>query len=151
MQADGTPAVGLRDKPTLENIENAVILKLVPGGRFRVEKLFCPKTASVYIWGEHNIRNDLQRDAPLKGWKEIAEFLGQLCATTQHWAKAGMPVTREGRYVTASREQLARWVSKESGMQEPVHIARAGDRDLLTELKRGVTAAQNRRKIHRVK
>jgi hypothetical protein len=33
----------------------------------------------------------------LKGWQQIAKFLGQPVATAQRWAKSGMPVTREGR------------------------------------------------------
>ena len=58
----------------------------------------------------------------LKGWQQIAKFLGQPVATTQRWAKSGMPVTRQGRYVTAVPEELNRWLSRESGAQ-PIHIA----------------------------
>jgi len=38
----------------------------------------------------------------LKGWKEIASFLGQPVAVSQRWARSGMPMTREGRFMYAS-------------------------------------------------
>jgi phage terminase Nu1 subunit (DNA packaging protein) len=46
----------------------------------------------------------------LKGWTEIAEFLGQTVSVAQHWQRSGMPVTREGRFVSASPEELTAWV-----------------------------------------
>ncbi|MBV9609492.1 MAG: hypothetical protein JO187_08030 [Acidobacteria bacterium] len=92
-----------------------------------------------------------KKDHPLQGWKEISEFLGQSTATVQHWAKSGMPVSRQGRYVTASREELAGWLGRESGTRQPVHIATGDDIDMLADLKRGVAEARSRRKIHRVK
>src|SRR5579872_1526062 len=43
----------------------------------------------------------------LKGWQEIAAFLGQSVAVAQRWARSeGMPTERKGRYVFASREKL---------------------------------------------
>ncbi len=42
----------------------------------------------------------------LKGWQEIARFLGQPLSLARHWAKSGMPVTHEGRRVHASPEDL---------------------------------------------
>lgn len=89
-------------------------------------------------------------EPPLRGWSEIARYLGQPVATAQHWAKEGMPVHREGRYMTASVEELSDWVGRESGAGQPVHIA-GEDADLAAELRRGLKAARNRRKIHRVK
>jgi len=91
------------------------------------------------------------QDRVLTGWREIAEFLGQSQATVQRWAKSGMPVAKQGRYVTASAEELARWLGRESGTRKPVHIAAVGERDLLSDLKRGVAEARGRREIHRVK
>jgi phage terminase Nu1 subunit (DNA packaging protein) len=87
----------------------------------------------------------------LKGWKDIAEFLGQPVATAQRWAKSGMPVRRSGRYVVSSPEELSRWLGAESGSDEPVQIARTGTDDLLTALKRGLTNARKRRSLHRAK
>jgi hypothetical protein len=37
--------------------------------------------------------------APLKGWQQIAAFLGQPVSVAQRWAKTGMPVARQGRFV----------------------------------------------------
>jgi len=42
----------------------------------------------------------------LKGWKDIAQFLGQPSSTAQRWAKEGMPVERKGRMVEAQPEKL---------------------------------------------
>ena len=46
-----------------------------------------------------------------------------------------MPVKRQGRFVTASPEELNNWLGREAG--EPVHVA-AEDTDLSAELKRGL-------------
>ena len=72
----------------------------------------------------------------LKGWKEIAEFLGQPISVAQRWATTGMPVARQGRFVVATPEELNKWLGKESG--EPVHVA-TNDTDLSAELKRGLS------------
>jgi hypothetical protein len=72
----------------------------------------------------------------LKGWQQIAAFLGQPTSVAQRWAKSGMPITREGRSVHASPEQLNRWLGRESA-DEPFHIATESD-DLSSELKRGL-------------
>jgi hypothetical protein len=70
----------------------------------------------------------------LKGWQEIAGFLGQPTSVAQRWAKTGMPVTREGRFVTASPEALNQWLGRESGTG-PIHVA-TPQTDLSAELKR---------------
>ena len=74
----------------------------------------------------------------LKGWGEIAEFLGQTVSVAQRWQKSGMPVTREGRSVYASPEELTAWVGTERGQKEPIHIASEGE-DLLADLKQGLS------------
>ena len=74
----------------------------------------------------------------LKGWGEIAEFLGQTVSVAQRWQNEGMPVTREGRFVYASPEELTTWVGTEGGKKEPVHIASEGE-DLLGDLKQGLS------------
>ena len=58
---------------------------------------------------------------PLKGWKEIAQFLGQPSSTVQRWAKDGMPVERVGRTVQAFPDKLNLWLGRE--IQEPFQIA----------------------------
>jgi hypothetical protein len=73
----------------------------------------------------------------LKGWQGIAKFLGQPISVAERWAKAGMPVTHEGRSVYASPEALNGWLGRESA-GEPVQIATATT-DLSSELKRGLS------------
>jgi hypothetical protein len=73
----------------------------------------------------------------LKGWQQIAQFLGQPISVTQRWAKSGMPVIHEGRRVYASPEQLNQWLGRESA-GEPVRIAH-DTTDLSPELKRGLS------------
>ena len=73
----------------------------------------------------------------LKGWQQIAHFLGQPVSVAQRWAKTGMPVTRSGRYVTAVPDKLNAWLGREAG-GEPVHVATEVG-DLSAELKRGLS------------
>ena len=86
------------------------------------------------------------QQAPLRGWKNIAGFLGQSLSTAQRWARSGMPVKREGRNVVASRQDLNRWLGREAG--EPVQIATEDEKDLSEELRRGLREI---RKAHRRK
>jgi hypothetical protein len=72
----------------------------------------------------------------LKGWQQIAEFLGQPINVAQRWGRTGMPITRQGRNVVATPAELNRWLGREAG-GEPVHVATEGD-DLAAELKRGL-------------
>jgi hypothetical protein len=81
----------------------------------------------------------------LKGWGQIAEFLGQTPAVAQRWQKAGMPVTREGRLVHASPEELTAWIGTERGKTEPLHIA-SQDEDLIADLKQGLSYVRRQRK-----
>jgi hypothetical protein len=74
----------------------------------------------------------------LKGWTEIAEFLGQTVSVAQRWQKEGMPITREGRSVYAFPEELTAWVGTERGQEEPIHIASEGE-NLLGDLKQGLS------------
>jgi hypothetical protein len=77
----------------------------------------------------------------LKGWAQIAQFLGQPIAVAQRWARSGMPVKREGRFVTASPEELSRYLGREAGLDVPVHIASEG-MDLSADLKRALSYAR---------
>lgn len=85
-----------------------------------------------------------KRDAPdeLKGWEQIAAFLGQPVSVAQRWAESGMPIEKRGRFVYSAREQLNRWLGRESE-GEPVHIATA-ETDLGSELKRGLSYIRKR-------
>ena len=81
----------------------------------------------------------------LKGWGKTAEFLGQTPSVAQRWQNEGMPVTREGRFVYASPEELTAWVGTERGKKEPVHIATEGE-DLVADLKQGLSYVRKLRK-----
>jgi phage terminase Nu1 subunit (DNA packaging protein) len=78
------------------------------------------------------------KSGTLKGWTEIAEFLGQTVSVAQRWQNEGMPVSREGRFVSASPEDLTVWIGTERGQKEPIHIASEGE-DLLGDLKNGLS------------
>lgn len=72
----------------------------------------------------------------LKGWQQIAAFLGEPTSVVQRWAAEGMPVRREGRFVSTTAEELNQWLGRESG--KPVHVA-TDNTDLTAELKRGIS------------
>jgi hypothetical protein len=77
----------------------------------------------------------------LKGWNEIASFLGQPITVAQRWARSGMPVTRKGRFMYASREELSQYLGREAGLDVPVHIA-TENADLSADLKRALAHAR---------
>jgi hypothetical protein len=81
----------------------------------------------------------------LKGWKAIAEFLGQTPSVAQRWHNEGMPVNVEGRFVYAQQEELTRWVGTESGKAKPVHIS-SEEEDLVKDLKQGLSFVKSKRK-----
>ena len=72
----------------------------------------------------------------LKGWQQIAAFLGEPPSVVQRWASDGMPARKQGRYVETTADELNAWLGKESG--KPVHVA-TEDTDLTAELKRGLS------------
>jgi hypothetical protein len=74
---------------------------------------------------------------PLKGWKQIADFLGEPVSVVKRWESEGMPVVKQGRFVTTSPNQLNVWLGRESG--KPVHVA-TPQTDLTSELRRGLEA-----------
>ena len=84
----------------------------------------------------------------LKGWRQIATFLGLPISAAQRWAKSGMPITHEGRHVQASPEELNRWLGKEAA--EPVQIA-TETTDLSSELKRGLSYVRKQRQARNKK
>lgn len=81
------------------------------------------------------------RTGRLKGWTEIARFLGQPVAVAQRWARSGMPVSREGRFITATPEELSRYLGREAGLAVPVHVA-SQDMDMSADLKRALAYAR---------
>jgi hypothetical protein len=109
-----------------------------------------PRSAS-----EHRTCNMPTRKKPegepdvLKGWKQIAASLGQPVSVAQRWATEGMPVKKQGRYVESSREELNRWLARESA-GEPVQIA-SEQTDLSAELKRGLSFVRKQSREHKHK
>src|SRR4051812_24811224 len=82
-------------------------------------------------------------EAQLKGWAEISRFLELPVSSVQRWAKEGLPVRREGRYVVASREELNQWIgSNRSGAST---VLTNNKTDLANELKRSVDFAKRKR------
>lgn len=71
----------------------------------------------------------------LKGWKQIADFLGEPTSVVQRWAAEGMPVAKQGRFVSSSPAELNAWLGRESG--KPIHVV-TSESDLSAELKRGL-------------
>jgi hypothetical protein len=63
----------------------------------------------------------------------------------QRWQNEGMPVTREGRFVYASPEDLTAWVGTERGQKEPIHIASESE-DLVADLKQGLSYIRKQQK-----
>jgi len=80
--------------------------------------------------------------ARLKGWQEIAAFLGEPVSVVHRWAAEGMPLRREGRFVSTTPEELNAWLGKESG--KPIHVATETS-DLSAELKRGLSFIRSRK------
>jgi hypothetical protein len=78
----------------------------------------------------------------LSGWQQIAAYLGHPAAVVQRWAAEGMPVRRQGRFVTTTPEELNAWLGRESG--KPVHVA-TEETDLAAELKRGLSFVRSER------
>jgi hypothetical protein len=90
-----------------------------------------------------------KKDAPagesqaLNGWQKIAAFLGEPASVVQRWASEGMPVRREGRFVTTTPQELNAWLGAESG--KPLHVT-TENTDLTAELKRGLSFVQQEKK-----
>ena len=82
--------------------------------------------------------------AELTGWKAIAEFLGQPVAVVQRWAKSGMPVTRGGRNIVASRDDLKMWLGRETGMNSPARLSAQSEDGLNDDLRESLRAAKRK-------
>ena len=83
----------------------------------------------------------------VKGWAAIADFLKMPPATAQRWAKAGMPIKREGRFATADPDELLEWLGREAKMPAPAHIA-TNTADLSSGLKESIAAARKGKRLH---
>jgi hypothetical protein len=83
-------------------------------------------------------------EGALKGWTEIARYLGIPVATAHRWAGEGMPVRREGRFTVADREAVSAWLGRESHMPKPAHVM-TKDADMAAALKESIAAARKRK------
>src|SRR5579872_3101647 len=106
-------------------------------------RLIMPLAASAEFASDVTMPKSKPEPAMLRGWQEIASFLGLPVSTVKRWARFGMPVTREGRRVQASPEEVNRWLGRE--VSEPVRIANENT-DLSAELKRGLSYVRKRRR-----
>lgn len=77
----------------------------------------------------------------LKSWKAISEYLHKPITTVKRWAREGMPVKRESRFVTASKAELAIWLGEGDEVRGSVHVARSGE-DLAADLRNGLAAVR---------
>jgi hypothetical protein len=84
----------------------------------------------------------------LKGWQQIADFFGEPQSVVQRWATEGMPVRKEGRFVSTSPDELNAWLGKESG--KPVHAV-TETTDLTAELKRGLSYVRHEQQSEKPK
>src|SRR6266436_3015873 len=78
-----------------------------------------------------------------KGWAEIAAFLELPVSTAHRFAKEGMPVSRQGRHVVASREELMQWVGSDRAGRPSAIVNNATD--LAAELKRSLKGMRGKR------
>jgi hypothetical protein len=86
-----------------------------------------------------NSSNPKRDSDELKGWKQIAAFLGEPVSVVQRWASGDMPIRRQGRFVTTTPQELNDWMGEQSG--KPVHVT-TDNADLTAELKRAVSFAR---------
>jgi NAD(P)-dependent dehydrogenase (short-subunit alcohol dehydrogenase family) len=95
-----------------------------------------------------NLRKSAKRREPpqiLKGWQVIGAYLGIGPATAQRWAKAGMPVKREGRFTVADADEIRSWLGREAHMPAPAHVLTA-NADVSAALKESISAVRQRKR-----
>jgi hypothetical protein len=81
----------------------------------------------------------------LKSWNAISDYLHKPITTVKRWAGEGMPVKRQGRYVTARKDDLAKWLGEGHEVRGSVHVTMPGE-DLSAELRKGLAAIRNGRR-----
>jgi hypothetical protein len=90
-------------------------------------------------------KKETVKSPALKGWPVIARYLGMTPASAQRWAKEGMPVKREGRFVVADPAELEAWIGRESHMGKPAHVM-TGEADIAAALKESISVASQKRR-----
>lgn len=96
-------------------------------------------------WRKKRASETKAQPSELRGWKQISDFLGMPISTAQRWAKTGMPVSHEARYVTALPEELNRWLDRQTGLPPEVHVA-TQTTDLSADLRRALAATRGHKK-----
>lgn len=86
--------------------------------------------------------NPAPADPGLRGWANIAKFLGMPVSTVERWAKEGMPVRRAGRNVVAVPKELNRWLQRTTGEPVGTHVV-TPESDLMKDLRASVVAKKN--------
>jgi hypothetical protein len=109
--------------------------------RNRLRRVICLREM---VMSKRAKKREAEKSQPeiLKGWQQIGAFLGEPTSVVQRWASDGMPVRRQGRFVSTTPEELNAWLGKESG--KPVHVA-TENTDLTAELKRGLSFVRHER------
>jgi hypothetical protein len=82
--------------------------------------------------------------AKLKGWKEIAKFLGTSPASAQTCAEKGMPIQREGRFTVADPATVQAWLGQQTHMPKPAHIL-TNETDLAAALKESLAVTKRKK------
>lgn len=80
----------------------------------------------------------------LKGWHAISSFLEQPISVVERWAREGMPVMREGRFVYADPAALQRWLGFQPGTKAETQIV-ANTSDLGRELRRSLSTLRQQK------
>ena len=93
-------------------------------------------------WGHYAETQEARREAEesaatrnSEGLETNLGFFGR-ASVGRRWATEGMPLYREGQFVSTSSNELNRWLGQESG--KPVHVA-TDNTGLTAELKRGLS------------
>ena len=88
-----------------------------------------------------------REEAPktLKGWQAIGAYLGIGAAVAQRWAKSGMPVKRQGRFIVADAEELRQWLGREAHMPGAAHVL-TNDADVSAALKESISALRRQKR-----
>ncbi len=81
----------------------------------------------------------------LKGWKAIGKHLGIGAGAAQRWAKSGMPVRREGRFMVAEANEISRWLGREAHMNAPAVLA-TENADVGAALKQSLALARKQKR-----
>ena len=92
-------------------------------------------------------RFSLRTEPSRQRWRSGSRLI-RPAAVVQRWASEGMPVRRQGPFVTTTPEELNAWLERESG--KPVHIA-TEDTDLAAELKGGLAFVRSEKEPNAAK